>query len=404
MKIFKKIGFLALFLAFVMTVTSVFNGMPITRKIKVRTIDAESIATLSYDERARQELEQFDEYEIYEQQNGNIIKFVGTRSYSSGEFTDCDYIGLNDEDVNVTYNLSCDTNTSEVTVEITYKQNDEVLNVDYISIPKINYQEDGNAIIYFEDGTTINSNDYLSEEPLDHCAVVIAAAAAGTATVLIEIVTFVLVSVIVYYIFSWLFPWRSRPTTSYRYEKKTTYKQQTYAVPAVTINGIRYEAKPKTKAEIEALPHQKEYGDTPNYYLAFASGIAVEGEIKDTSLNSDGLFIGPQINYEQAKSILTNPTYTQVEINKVTYNYVVSVYTRWQSDITALMNDPLVGYSTRTPFNKPEKHNGGLLHYHPMDIYVVKLPFKKANGKVYTKDYQPHAFFLINNYTGVRSR
>lgn len=156
------------------------------------------------------------------------------------------------------------------------------------------------------------------------------------------------------------------------------------------------------------MPHEKEYSDSPNYYLAFASGLAEDGETKDTSLDCDGLFIGPKITYEEAKSIMIEPTYTQVKANNVIYSYVVSVYTYWQSDIVALMSDPLVGYSTSTSFYHPERHNGGLPHYHPMDKYFVAVPFKDVKtGKKYTKNYRPHAFYMFNNVTsvtGIRNR
>lgn len=398
MKTIKKVGFIAIILAFVMLMFSLFNGTPVAREVKVRTLDTGSIASLSYDERAQQELEQFDEYEVYEQQNGDIIKFVGTRSYSAGEFTDCDYVDLNYEDVNVTYDLSCDTNTSEVTVEVTYEQNDEVVNVDYVNISKIEYQEDEEcAIIYFEDGTIVNSHDYLSEETLDNC-VAIAAAAAGTVTVLLQVVVVVLVAVIVYYVLSWLFPWLERAVTSYRYERRTAYKQQTYAVPAITINGVRYEAKPKTKAEVKALPRKKSGSDPAVYYLAFASGISNKKDVKDTVLTEGGLYIANKITYAEAIEVMTTSEVAKVTRDGVTYSFIPSIYSYYETDVLAVMDDIRVGYHEDTPRMYPEWHIigegtvNGLPHYHPQKKYDLQIEKEKG-----TKIYRHHAFFTVFN-------
>lgn len=119
MKTIKKLSIAAIVLAVFMLVVFTLGGKPIISKAKVRTIDTDAIATLSYDEKAQQELDKFDEYEVYEHQEKNgVIKFVGTRSYAAEEFSDCDYVAMTDEEVNVTYDLSCDTNTTSVSMEI----------------------------------------------------------------------------------------------------------------------------------------------------------------------------------------------------------------------------------------------------------------------------------------------
>ena len=94
MKTIKKLSIAAIVLAVFMLVVFTLGGKPIISKAKVRTIDTDAIATLSYDEKAQQELDKFDEYEVYEHQEKNgVIKFVGTRSYAAEEFSDCDYVG-----------------------------------------------------------------------------------------------------------------------------------------------------------------------------------------------------------------------------------------------------------------------------------------------------------------------
>lgn len=397
MKTIKKVGFIAIILAFVMLMFSLFNGTPVAREVKVRTIDANAVASLSYNEKAQQELDKFDEYEIYEHQNDGIIKFVGTRSYAAGEFTDCDYVDLNDEDVSVTYDLACDTNTSEVGIEITYEQDGEVINKDYLNISKIEYQEDKEcAIIYFEDGTVVNSNDYLGDEALDNCMVI--AAAAGTITVLAPVVVFVLVAVIVLCVVCWLFPWIQSSVTNYRYERQTTYKKETYAIPAITINGVRYEAKPKTKAEVKALPRKKSGSDPAVYYLAFASGISHKKDVKDTVLTEGGLYIANKITYAEAIEVMTTSEVAKVTRDGVTYSFIPSIYSYYETDVLAVMDDIRVGYHEDTPRMYPEWHIigegtvNGLPHYHPQKKYDLQIEKEKG-----TKIYRHHAFFTVFN-------
>ena len=399
MKTIKKLSIAAIVLAVFMLVVFTLGGKPIISKANVRTIDTDAIATLSYDEKAQQELDKFDEYEVYEHQEKNgVIKFVGTRSYAAEEFSDCDYVAMTDEEVNVTYDLSCDTNTTSVSMEITYEQKDEVLNVDYVNISKIEYQEDSeSAIIYFEDGTVVNSKDYLGDETLDNC-VVIAAAAAGTMTVLLQVVVVVLVAVVVYFVLSWLFPWIKRAITNYRYENRTTYQSTTYAIPAIAIDGIRYEAKAKSKAEVQALPRKNKDNDPPIYYLAFASGISNRNGITDTVIPAGGLYISNQITYEQAIGVMTTSQVATVVRDGVTYSFIPSIYTYYESDILDVMD--MIGYHTDTPRLKPEWHlieNGsvnGLPHYHPANIYDLQV--NKGNG---TKTFRHHAFFWEFNFS-----
>lgn len=82
----------------------------------------------------------------------------------------------------------------------------------------------------------------------------------------------------------------------------------------------------------------------------------------------------------------------------VTYSFIPSIYTYYESDILDVMD--MIGYHTDTPRLKPEWHlieNGsvnGLPHYHPANIYDLQV--NKGNG---TKTFRHHAFFWEFNFS-----
>lgn len=385
-----KIVVVALAMALVMLFVGLFNGIPkTTREVCIRDVNLDEVGTLSYEDKAIQEMESFNNYDFkVSEEDEDILLFNGNRTYSTSEFSDCDFVNLDDSDVDVEYSLKCNKKTTEISGSISYKQDNEIINQDEVNIVKVEYDEvDGSANIYFEDGSVVNSLDLLDGETVDDCS--FAAAAAGIGTVLVKVVVVVLVVVVVIKVLSWFFPWLSRKIEQRRYEQRTQYQTTTVLTPALIIDGIRFETKVKSKAEVEALPRYNPNNE-PIYYLAFTSGISSVNGKTDTVISNDGLYIGGELTFEQAIEALTTDKVTEVERDDVTYTYIPSVYTYYESDIMKVMNE--VGYHSETPAYKPEWECNsvkGLPHYHPSDIYDLQV--KKGKG---TKTYRHHAFFI----------
>lgn len=179
--------------------------------------------------------------------------------------------------------------------------------------------------------------------------------------------------------------------TTFRTKDNAGNIVKTIPAPAITIDGIRYDTKVKTKSEIKALPRVRDY--IPIYYLAFASGVSETNGIVDTSLPDGGLFIGSEISFSQAIEVLTTNVVSEVVRDGTTFTYIPSVYAYNESNILSVMD--IVSYHSQTPRNNPEWHfigNSsvtGFPHYHPNEIYDISV--KKGNG---TKSYRHHAFFL----------
>ena len=364
------------------------------QEVQIRSISVDEVSTLAYNEKAYEELKKFEEYEITSVgENDDELLFTGSRIFSVEELSDLDFVNESvcDEDIVVNYNLECDRETTAVKAEIAYKQNEELLNTEQLNITNIQYNEQTEeALIYFEDGSCVNTTDMYGEE-IDNCSAAILAATASVAVVVSLVVVVVLVAVVVYYVLRWLFSWAKKSILEYRYERRVVQQKTYYYSPAITINGTRFETAAKTKEEIETLAKTK--NGKPIYYLAFASGISYDGAAKDASIEPDGLFIGPAISYEIASSIMISPVYTTVERNGVDFNYVASIYSHNESSIINVLSQPHIGFASSTPISKPEAHNGGLYHYHPADKFSISIPFLK-NGKEVTKKYRPHALFF----------
>ena len=366
----------------------------VKQEVKIRHIEVDEIDTLAYNERAYKELQKFEEYEISSiGENDEKLLFTGKRFFSVRELSSLDFVNSSDcdEDVLVSYNLECDRETTSVKAEIAYEQNDKILEEEQLNITNIEYNElTEEALIYFDDGSCIDTADLYGEN-VNNWEILILATTAAVAVVVSWVVVIVLVAVVVYYVLRWLFSWGKKSILKYQYQQRKVKQSTYYYSPAITINGTRFDTSSKTKAEIETL--SKTQDGNKKYYLAFATGIAYDGFSKDTSLEPDGLFIGPEIGYEVASMIMTAPIYTKVERNGVIFSYVASIYSYNESAIIGVLNQPHIGFSSSTPITHPEIHNGGLFHYHPADKFNVSVPFLK-NGKEVTKRYRPHAFFL----------
>ena len=249
----------------------------------------------------------------------------------------------------------------------------------------------------------MTSEELLENDGIDNCAFIITAVAATVINAVCQVVITVCIVVIVYHVLKWFFSWISGTRISYRNVEKVVEETRVVTTPAIMINGFRYETVAKTKEEIETLVKTKtKTADDKEeyvYYLAFSAGIAYDGVSSDNTIEPNGLYIGPEISFEQACGILTSQIYTTCEHDGISFSYIPSIYSYWEYGVLDVLNQPNVGYHPNTLYGCPESHNGGLYHYHPFECYYVAIPFLK-NGREVSKNYRPHAFFIGHNVSG----
>lgn len=409
----KLVGIIATIMGFIMLALFFLSVTPVIKSVEpkdslIRTVQVEQITN---GEQVVNLISKFDYYET--SYDDTSIYFEGILPV---KISNADNISSGNDTLDKKFKTRYNYTTNEFIVEVSLLDNG-IVTESWEKVATPHYDEELDEGYLELDGERVYISECFDDTVIDNCVAGTIIAGAGCVAAVAAVIIIVatppstyqeigykieqVVETVVEKIKSfwgWLKRWVKRIFTRTRTVVKETVT--TVYAPSISINGVKCDTVAKTKAEIIALPRGEQYSETPIYYLAYASGLALDGETKDTSLESDGLFIGPQITYEQAVAIMTQPNYTEVERDNVKFRYVNSVYTYWQYDIINLMNEPTVGFNSDTPCNRPERHNGGLLHYHPMAKYFVNVPFiDKKKNKEYTKKYRPHAFFMEPNVT-----
>ena len=338
---------------------------------------------------------------------GNELLFDGSLKWSKDDLNNYVFSSSNIDNLEKKVSTKYDFETNEFVMNIGYYDGNLLIDeISGVATPYYDELEDEGYII-FEDEKYLIS-EYLDIDNVDECIAIVDDLAIGAVVALAFAITIVatspsvnqaistaiqtVVETVVETVksfFGWFASWIKRVFT--RTTTKTVTIITTTYSPSLSIDGVKYNTKAVSKAELE-----KETSKNSNsYYLAFASGISKTKEIYDGSLDSDGLFLGPKITKEAAIAILINPTYVTSYYDGYEFSYVASVFSYYQSNVTELLNEPYVGYSSSTPITKPERHEGGLFHYHPGDEYFVYVPYNtSAKGSNSTKAFRPHAFFL----------
>ena len=338
---------------------------------------------------------------------GNELSFDGSLKWSKDDLNNYVFSSLDvdnlEKKVSTKYNFA----TNEFIMNIEYYDGNLLIDeISGVATPYYDELEDEGYII-FEDEKYLIS-EYLDIDNVDECIAIVDDLTIGAVVAVAFAITIVatspsvnqaistaiqtVVETVVEAVksfFGWFASWIKRVFT--RTTTKTVTIVTTTYSPSLSIDGVKYNTKAVSKAELE-----KETSKNSNsYYLAFASGISKTKEIHDGSLDSDGLFLGPKVTKESAIAILINPTYVTSYYDGNEFSYVASIFSYYQSNITELLNEPYVGYSSSTPITKPERHDGGLYHYHPGDEYYVYVPYNTSvKGSNSTKAFRPHAFFL----------
>lgn len=335
------------------------------------------------------QINEFNNYELtVSKTNENVLNFNGGRIFDAAIFSEANFITCSESNVEVDFDIQFDKTTNEINGNIYYEQNELILNEEKVHFTNVLYNESTDSVLMFlEDGTFIDSADFIANDIVDNC-VVMEMAVAAVSTVLVQAVVVVLVAVVIFCVIFWFFPWLKQAITLWQYQTTTVTTTKTITSPAIVLNGTRCETRAKSKDEVESLPR----GDAKNakYYLAFSAGISYKEGYTDTVLDSDGLYIGNEISFEEACVIMLNKDYTYTTVSDRYLNFVPSIYSYSQSDVMKVMD--IVGYSLETPSLKPERTYPGFWHYH--SACYIDVPVHKG-----TKKYRPHAFFSLLDFT-----
>ena len=388
------------------------GAMPIIKKernlnlIQAFADETETDETTSEELKIGAVLRSFDEYEVFEdEEDSDLIHFIGKRTIQPEERDSIEGLDMASEnsDIVIDYDISCYLSSTEVYVSMSYIQDENVLVEDELYITDIDYDEDtGVGYLFFENGNCLSTEDIFNSsasEVVNHFqrSVTIAAAVASSIVVVSTIIVYVCVVVVIRLFFGWIRSWVRGTKLSYSYVPKVVEQTTIYQRPSFLLNKIRYELEPKDRDELEQLP-KKTIKNHPIYYVACSAGISYEGENSDTTVEANGLYIGPAIDEYTAYVVLTTPTVMTAEQDGNRFSYVLSIYSEYETDIIEVVS--ATGFSSSTPRQHPERHSNsygyGLYHYHPADCYTVAVPILK-NGQEVFQNYRPHAFFLINN-------
>lgn len=128
-------------------------------QIKTRNIDVEELGTVSYEEKVEQIKNEFDSYEIEE--NEEILTFTGSINIEN-----LNYLSSGDDPIESTeiYSSTLNKQTEEISISKSISKNDEITE-DYNDSFKLNYDEENDDYILTNDeGLSINILDELNDE------------------------------------------------------------------------------------------------------------------------------------------------------------------------------------------------------------------------------------------------
>ena len=401
------VGVIAAIMGFIMLALFFISVSPVIKSVEpnnslIRTMQVEQITN---GEQIENLISKFDYYDT--SYDDTSIYFEGVMAVA---VNNSDNISSANDTLDKKFKTRYDYTTNEFFVEVSLF--DEGVLVDsWEKVATPNYDEELDEGYLELDGEKVYISECFDDSVIDNCFAP-AAAAVGVGAVCVFAVAAVVIMAVptsayeeigykieqivetvveaVKSFWSWLKRWVKKTFTRTVVTETTT----TVHVPTMIIDGVKFEARAKSKAEVKALPRTDAEG-MPIYYLAYASGIPNQKNVEDTSLKEGEIFIGNPLTLEQAISVLTTPEVTVVEVTKeLKFSYVPSIFSYYESDIIDVMD--FVGYHEMTPRNKPEWDcNGvvfGMPHYHPVETYNLQVEVSKG-----TKTYRHHAFFMEFN-------
>lgn len=376
MKLFKKKTFFtSLALAFILCLSFLLPSFAYANNdLVTRNIDVNEIGTLSYEEKAQQLLNTFDEYSISNDEN--TISFEGSVDISSFDFSGIQHLSTTADSTIKKYKTYLDINNEKFYIITEYIQDDVVVYSEKVETTPYYDEYEDDYYISMPDGTNVSLSENLSTENFNQCSVTLAALGIAltakevaillsaiviiAAPVIVEVVN-VVVTTIVYWVRSFWGWFRSLFT------KRTT--TSTTTTITTTLSYTLTLSYSDTQTKVEAKPFDKTMKfEIDKYYVAVA----------DTD---DGLlYVSPDpISNISALAILTTSSFVKSAHKGSNKSFVISLYTPTNDAAcliateagTILGNPGAIHHLAKTP--------GYFNHYHP--------------GSTYTDLSHPHVFY-----------
>lgn len=372
MKLFKKKTFFTsliltciLCLSFLLPTLASLNNDLATRNINVN-----EIGTLSYEEKAQQLLNTFDEYSILNDEN--TISFEGFVDISNFDFSGIQYLSTTADTTIKKYKTDLDIPNEKFYIITEYIQDDVIVYSDKVETTPYYDEYEDDYYISMPDGTNVSLSENLSTENFNECSVTLAALGialtAKEVAVLLSAVVIVaapaiveVVKVVVTTIVSWVRSFWSWFKSLFT--KKTTTITTTTVTTAlsytISISDVKVEAKPYDKNMVFEIN---------KYYVAVA----------DTD---DGLlYVAPKaISNISALAILTTSSYVKSAHKGSNKSFVISLYTPTNSAASLIATEAGTILGNPGAIHHFATRPGYFNHYHP--------------GLVYTDLSHPHVFY-----------
>ncbi len=361
--------FISLILAIVSFSTIILinanNKLTIGDNCAIRNISVNEIGTLSCEEKIQAFLNEFDMYEYV--CDGAIVEFNGVLTREASVFCGCEFLNTIEETPIIrSYNTKINCETGVVTLVITSKQNEQIVEQIEEEVVPVYDEELDDYIIVLDNGEKISVLDSLGSDNFNHCIAGVddAAFASGAAAVLIVVVlaphiekiATTVVNTVVTWVksfWSWLRgKWTKKTTTT-----TTIVTTETIVYP-ITINNTTYKLKEYDRVLKEYSDNR--FFDNQLYYLAI-------GDTEDNHMYVSTVPVTYEIALQVLGSsmpILVDSAHRQTSDRPVK-QFVLSVYTQNQQLAYEL------AFSAGTLLGSPGcvHHNaieeGYFNHYHP---------------------------------------
>ena len=360
---------LVLILSFSFILASYFNS---SNQLAIREIDVDSIGTLSYEEKARQILNDFDMYSY--EFNDNVLSFNGEITRSANYFNGFDYLSTStNEQITQKYSTYLDLEEERFVLTISYYHNNEFIEKTEQETTPIFDSEKNDYFIKLDNGELLSVSKIINDNNMDNCialvddAAILLAIALTIAVVAAAPYIINVVSTVVTQVTRWIssFFWWLK---SLFVETVVTTVVTQVATPAITIDNTTYRTEAKTKTDLMHL-------DPTLYFGAFAD--PTNGKMYLTVIP-----IGEIV----AIAILATPIVVPC-IGDTSRTMIASTYTF--TEIQALKIASVVGLHERTPAWSPEIHGkrGYFWHYHTVASAITL----GKGGVRYVSN--PHSFY-----------
>ena len=369
----RKPIYVTVIMALILSLSFIFGSfLNSSNQLATREVDVNSLGTLSYEEKAKKILNDFDIYSY--DFNENTLSFNGELTRSQNYFSEFDFLStIANEEVTQKYSTQLDLDKEKFVLVISYYQNDKLIEkIEQETTPNFD-SEKNDYFIKLDNGELLSISETMNDNNMENCiALVDDAAILLTAALALTVVAAApyianVVTTVVTQVVNWVrsFFWWLK---SLFVKTVTTTVVTQVASPSITIANTTYRTEAKTKAEIQAL-------DPSLYFAAFAD--PTNGKMYLTVLPIDEV---------AAVAILNTPIIVPC-IGDTSRTMIASTYTF--SQIQALKIASVVGLNVRTPAWSPEVHGklGYFWHYHTISsaITLGKGGIEQISN--------PHSFF-----------